>query len=222
LRRPGARLDGRLGRPRRRGVESRGERRGALAKLRRLGHETALLQPLGAAEELLAAPLGGIRAHRDLHELLREIVVVRREEDDLLDCVERRFELVPADRAFGELEVVDLRIAEEPLLGVELTQGAVNLEILLRDAEDLLADGDRVLVELRLAVFLDGLTVAADRLRHGAPLGQEIRDEDEVVRILVAALKELLELGESGVDLPLLHEGLSALLDGEATVHASP
>jgi hypothetical protein len=129
--------------------------------------------------------------------------------------------LLAADRALSVLEVVDLRVAVEALLRVEVPERAMNLEILLRDPEDLLADGDGVLEEFGVRVLVDGLAVAPDRLLHRSPLRQEIGDEDEVVGVLVAAREELVELRQGGVDLPFLDQLLGLLLDREIAVHAA-
>ena len=204
-------------------VEEGGSQRGdALPDLLRLVVPAALLDALGTAQELAASTLRLIGAHRDLDVLLGKIVVVGRELQDLVQHPQRGVMVLAADRAFGELEIVDLRVAEQPLLRVQLAQRAVDGEVFLGDAEDLLADRDGVLVELGLGVFLDGLAVAPHGFLHGAALGKEIRDDDEVVRILVAPLEELLVLGEPAVYVALLEELLGLPPDRDASIYHPP
>jgi len=198
-----------------------GERRGALAKLLRDAPPSGLLGAIGAANELLPATLRLIGAHGDLDVLLRELLVVRGEREDEIERVESRVVLLAADRSLGVFEIVDLSVAVESLLRVEVSQRAMNLEVLLRDSEDLLADGDGVLEELAARVFVDGLAVTANRLLHRTPFRKEVRHQDEVVGVLIAAREELIELRQGGVDLPLLDQLLGLLLDREIAVHAA-
>ncbi len=202
--------------------EPGGECGGALAQALCLRHLAAMLQPLRPPQELLPAPIGLVGAHRDLDVLLGEVDVFRRELEHLVDHVEGRLVLLTADRAFRKLQIVDLGVAVEAFLGVQVAQRPVNFEVLLGNPEDLLADRDRVLEKLRLGVLLDRLAIAADSLLHRAALGEEVGDQNEIVGVLVAAVEELVELLEGSVDLPLLDEQLRPLFDGEVSVHASP
>src|SRR5439155_13061042 len=87
---------------------------------------------------------------------------------------------------------------------------------------DLLAYGDRVLVELALRVLVDRLAIAAHGFLHGAALREEVGHDDAVVGVLVASLEELLVFGDGAVHVALLDELLRLPLDRHVPIHAQP
>ncbi len=117
------------------------------------------------------------------------------------------------DQQVGQLLVGEGRLGGEAVERVQLGQPARHLHRGQRQARQLLADRDAVLVQAGLGVAFDGFEVAALCHVGAAHLVEQVGQQDAVVGVRIAQRDELLVLGESAVEVPVQDAALRSALD---------